>query len=57
MNMDLIKRGSVSYLLIFLDVLNTYWKSGSTPHEQKVAVISKISKQGAHYRGINLSNS
>jgi hypothetical protein len=46
----------MSYLLIFLEVLNTCWKSGSTPHEQKVAVISKISKQGAHYRGINLSN-
>jgi hypothetical protein len=42
MNIEFIRKVSISYLLKFLEFLNTCWKTRSIPDEWKGAVISPI---------------
>jgi hypothetical protein len=41
-NIELITKASLSYLLKFFEFLNTCWKTGYNPDEWKPAVISPI---------------
>jgi hypothetical protein len=53
MNIELIKRASLSYLLEFMEFLNTCFKTGSIPGEWKEAVISPIFKKGKRIECFN----
>jgi hypothetical protein len=59
MNIELIKKASLSHLLKILEFLNTCWKTGFIPDEWKEAMIFPIFKKGnriecSNYKGKSL---